>query len=89
MIVTRCLQLFGLMGEVGAHQLSDVLPQVTDRLSPLFLGDHVVALCVPTPKFDQCFGNTCPVADQGHASSSTSAILLWGICIRRPCTGGM
>lgn len=40
----RWLQLFGLMGEVGARQLSDVLPQMTDRLSPLFLGDHVVAL---------------------------------------------
>ena len=53
------------MGEVGAHQMSDVLPQVSERLSPFFLGDHVVALCVPTPMFDQsvtpvlCLSRAC------------------------------
>ncbi|KAK9917944.1 hypothetical protein WJX75_009983 [Coccomyxa subellipsoidea] len=38
------LKFFGLMGEVGVHQVSDVLPSVTERFAPLFLGDHVVAL---------------------------------------------
>lgn len=42
------MQFFGLMGEVGVHQVSDVLPSVTERFAPLFLGDHVVALCVPS-----------------------------------------
>jgi hypothetical protein len=32
------------MGEVGVHELSEVLPSVAERFSPLFLGDHVVAL---------------------------------------------
>lgn len=47
--MVRCdddLQFFGLMGEVGVHQVTDVLPSVTERFAPLFLGDHVVALYV-------------------------------------------
>ena len=37
-------QLFGLVGDVGFKQLADVLPTVADRFSPLFVGDHVVAV---------------------------------------------
>ena len=37
-------QLFGLVGDVGIKQLADVLPTVADRFSPLFVGDHVVAV---------------------------------------------
>ncbi len=45
------------MGEVGVHQVSDVLPSVTERFAPLFLGDHVVALCVSsTPRRELAIG---------------------------------
>lgn len=38
------VQFAALVGEVGAHQVSEVLPKVVDRFAPLFVGDHVVAL---------------------------------------------
>jgi hypothetical protein len=41
------LQLCGLVGDVGFKQLADVLPTVADRFSPLFVGDHVVAVYGP------------------------------------------
>ncbi|KAK9837299.1 hypothetical protein WJX81_004912 [Elliptochloris bilobata] len=39
-----CMKLFGLVGDVGFRQLADTLPTVVDRFSPLFVGDHVVAV---------------------------------------------
>ena len=38
------VQFAALVGEVGAHQVSEVLPKVVDRFAPLFVGDHMVAL---------------------------------------------
>ena len=38
------LQFLALIAEVGTHQLSEVLPRVADRFSPLFVGDHMVAV---------------------------------------------
>jgi phenylpropionate dioxygenase-like ring-hydroxylating dioxygenase large terminal subunit len=38
------LKFLALVAEVGTHQLSEVLPKVADRFSPLFVGDHMVAV---------------------------------------------
>jgi hypothetical protein len=64
------------MGEVGVRQLSDVLPQMTDRFSPLFLGDHVVALCVPE-SFDFL------------SSAGRARYCLWVCDVRAPDMDGM
>lgn len=38
------LQFAALTTEVGMQKVSEVLPQVVDRFSPLFVGDHIVAM---------------------------------------------
>ncbi len=40
------LQFYSLIGEMGFNfgEVAEVLPRVADQFSPLFVGDHVVAL---------------------------------------------
>ena len=39
-----CLQFISLLSELGTHRVSEVFSQNVDRFSPLFVGDHMVAL---------------------------------------------
>ena len=82
------LQLCGLVGDVGFKQLADVLPTVTDRFSPLFVGDHVVAVYGPETRAflasaTACFRVPCPVSCLFLRALCAPGCVLRGCGVRR------
>ena len=38
------MQFISLLNELGTHKVADLVSQNIDRFSPLFVGDHMVAV---------------------------------------------
>ena len=38
------MQFASLLSELGTHQIGDIISHNVDRFSPLFVGDHMVAV---------------------------------------------
>ena len=74
-------QVANELGNGGLERLLGAWPSVSERLAPLFFGDHVVAVYDPAPVVDS-HPPRCPVftASASLASSSPSPVLLGAPC---------